>query len=247
MTNAKNSVHTVKVATKLVTKTILASVFVIVAEAGIAPLCSSSTATTSVYFIPHVKDYCQSSQPCAAFRREVRMQGSGILPGNRLLTYNNKTISMGNCETAFGASNQCLIPYISVAADPKYYSMGDIIEMPSLKGKVMTLPNGKSFVHPGYLIVHDKGGAIKGPNRFDLFTGTMGMHDERNSFGTNADVNTIMADVSDCSDRKNFWVTRRGSEQNEMKMAVIHEALEGTSSNSSMQIAMVANSTSGVR
>lgn len=246
MTNAKNSKQTVKIATKLFTKTLIASVFVIVAEAGIAPLCSSGTATTSVYFIPHVRDYCPSAQPCAAFRREVRMQGSGILPGNRLLTYNNKTIPMGSCETAFGASNQCLIPYISVAADPNYYNMGDIIDMPSLKGKVMTLPNGKSFVHPGYLIVHDKGGAIKGPNRFDLFTGTLDMHDQRNSFGSNADTQTIMTDVSDCSERKNFTVHRRGSDLNEMKLAAVSEALEGMNSNAPVQVAM-ASATRGVQ
>lgn len=50
--------------------------------------------------------------------------------------------------------------------------MGTIIEAPEMKGKRFKLPNGQSFKHPGFLIVQDTGGAIKGAGRFDFYTGT---------------------------------------------------------------------------
>lgn len=176
-----------------------------------------------MYFIPNLKDYCKTSTPCPRFRREVRMQGSGTIPGNKLLTYKGKTKELGNCKTAFGAAGVCLTPYISIAADPSKYSMGDIIEMPSIKGKKIKLPDGTSFKHPGYFIVQDSGGAIKGSNRFDFFTGSQGMYNERNQFGVKGDQDTQMVDKNDCSDRKKFTVIRRGSANYEQSLASINE------------------------
>lgn len=171
--------------------------------------CRGNTAQTSMYFIPTLKDYCNSPTPCAAFKRKVRMQGSGTLPGNRLLTSSGKTISLGSCDTAFGAGGDCLIPFVSVAADARYYNIGDIIQMPALKGKVFTLPNGKKFVHPGYLIVQDTGGAIRGRNRFDFFTGSYDLDDSRNPFGTQGLGDVQISDIGDCTG-KQFTVIRRG-------------------------------------
>lgn len=213
-----------------ITKIVLmGSLFVSVHALGAAGMCRGDIAATSVYFVPHIKDYCHSSTPCAAFKKEVRMQGSGTLSGNRVLTYTGKTISLGSCDTALGAGGDCLIPYISVAADPRYYSIGDIIQMPSLKGKVMTLPNGKKFIHPGYLIVHDTGGAIKGRNRFDLFTGSMNPDNSNNSFGYTAAESTQMFDVADCSANKRFTVIRRNSMNYQTPLIAIEDATRNTS------------------
>ncbi|QDK36674.1 3D domain-containing protein [Bdellovibrio sp. NC01] len=213
-----------------ITKIVLmGSLFVSAHAFGAAGMCRSDIATTSVYFIPHIKDYCHSSTPCAAFKKQVRMQGSGTLSGNRILTYTGKTVSLGSCDTALGAGGDCLIPYISVAADPRYYSIGDIIKMPNLKGKVMTLPNGKTFVHPGYLIVHDTGGAIKGRNRFDLFTGSMDPESRTNSFGYSASEATQMIDGTDCSSNKQFTVIRRNSAPYQNSLVAIEDATRNTS------------------
>jgi 3D (Asp-Asp-Asp) domain-containing protein len=194
-----------------------------------SPLCDWGTATTSVYFVPHIRDYCPTSKICPKFRRQVRMQGSGTLPGNRVLTYTGKTRSLGSCETAIGAAGKCLKPYISIAADPRYYSMGDIIQMPSMKGRVITLPNGKTMIHPGYFIVEDVGGAIKGPNRFDFFTGSAGLTNAMNSFGTKANKSTQLQDLNDCSSRKNFTAVRRGSYGNKTALAAIDKAMDDIS------------------
>ncbi len=187
--------------------------------------CPANIASTTVYYVPHVRDFCTTDTPCKSFQSAVRLQGSGTLTGNRLLTYTGRTLSMGNCGTAFGASGQCLKPFLSVAADPKYYRMGDIIEMPSLRGKSITLPDGQELIHPGYLMVQDTGGAIKGQNRFDLFTGSMGMRHPQNDFGLRGDRETQMIDKNDCSSRKEFRVVRRNSAHYEMTLAAIDGAL----------------------
>lgn len=201
------------------------SLFAALSFAGANKLCSSSIASSTIYFVPHVKNYCPSSKPCQKFRREVNLQGSGTLNGNRILTHSGKVISMGDCDTAFGASGKCLIPFISVAADPKYYSMGDIIQMPSMKGKRLSLPNGKTMIHPGYFIVQDTGGAIRGPNRFDFFTGSYGALHANNAFGAKGNSSTRLLDKDDCSPKKQFSVVRRGSISYESSLASIEEAL----------------------
>lgn len=204
--------------------------FLAISQASQNNLCPSSIATSTVYFIPSVLDYCPTAKPCAKFKRQVRLQGSGTLPGNKILTYKGKTVSLGSCDTAFGASGKCLTPYISVAADPRYYSMGDIIQMPSMRGLVITLPNGKTMIHPGYFIVQDTGGAIRGPNRFDFFTGSHGMWDPGNSFGAKSVKTSQMLDKTDCSSRKHFSVVRRSSLSYESSLAAIEDAVYGSTS-----------------
>lgn len=217
---------------------------VIAANASGAGLCSNEIAATTTYFVPHIKDYCPSPTPCAKFKKEVKMQGSGTLYGNKILTYQGKTVDLGNCETAFGASGKCLMPFISVAADPRYYRMGDVIEMPSLRGKVIPLPNGKTMVHPGYLIVQDKGGAIKGRNRFDIFTGSYDSTDIRNAFGSLGSPEMRMADKNECVARKAFTVVRReGSSYNSI-IASIEDAVNGANSSGTM-VAQAGSASSG--
>lgn len=213
---------------KMISKfTILGTLFVIANAAHSQELCAPYVAQTSTYHIPHIRDYCKTSKPCAKFRKEVRMHGSGTLPGNRLLTYTGKIRKLGSCETAFGASGKCLIPYISVAADPKYYRMGDIIQIPAMKGRIITLPNGKKMSHPGFFIVQDTGGWIKGRYRFDFFTGSHTMKSKLNAFGTKAAPDMEMVDRTRCSDHKRFSVIPRSSNNYETSLAMIEDALRG--------------------
>lgn len=73
----------------------------------------------------------------------------------------------------------CLVPFQTVAADPQYHKPGDVLYVPSLKG--LRLPRGFG-VHSGYVIVGDVGDGIKGPNRFDFFTGTLSDRHASNPF-----------------------------------------------------------------
>ena len=61
----------------------------------------------------------------------------------------------------------CMDPYRSVAADPKFHKPGDVLFFPALLG--LQLPDGTR--HKGYMTVRSSGGLIKGPHRFDFYTG----------------------------------------------------------------------------
>jgi 3D (Asp-Asp-Asp) domain-containing protein len=92
------------------------------------------------------------------------------------------------CPWGLGVSAICLDPYFTVAADLNFHKAGEVIFVDKLKG--VKLPTGE--VHAGFLIVRDKGGAIKGANRFDFYTGLLSYRDEKNPFtpvGLNAKTN----------------------------------------------------------
>lgn len=193
-------------------------------EGQVAFACGAGIAKSTVYFLPDVVDYCKSSKPCPKFKKAVAMQGSGRLPGNRVLKYNGKTLNVGSCSTTTGARGDCLLPYVSIAADPRFYSIGDIIQMPALAGKQMSLPDGRELTHPGYFIVHDVGAWIKGENRFDFFTGTYNQSVKGNAFGQRGLADIRMVDKNECSPHKKFSVIRRNSDQWQVAMDAITES-----------------------
>lgn len=138
------------------------------------------------------------------------MQGSGILANGNILRYTGKqTENPPGCPTTTGADGTCLFPYISIAADLSRYRAGDIISMPSLRGQVVRLANGVEVEHPGYFIVADTGGAIKGKGRFDMFTGIMNQHDRVNSFGSGAGGLEVpkITDKKSCEGKEYFHLT----------------------------------------
>lgn len=125
---------------------------------------------------------------CPAAHQAARLQGSIQVShkGEKYLyRYNRKVDQVPKgCSTTTGAAGVCLTPYIHVAADPKHYAMGDLIEVPELAGTPVPRVDGKGTMpHPGYLIVADTGGAIKGRQRFDFFIGTSVWNASSNPFG----------------------------------------------------------------
>lgn len=190
-------------------------------------LCSPSIATTSTYYTPSAKVICKSTTPCQEFKDIVDIQGSGTLKKGTILTHTGKMVDIGNCETSYGKGNTCLIPYVSVAADLQYHELGDIIEMPSLKGKVLTLPNGKKFKHPGYFIVDDKGAKshVRGENRFDVYTGPHGIDDPDNEFGTKASSDLRMTDKKECGSNKAYTAIKPGDAKYKQSQVAIDQSL----------------------
>ena len=205
--------------------------------------CSEGNLSSSVYYVPDMKDFCRGTTPCASFKSAVQMQGSGKMGYNKILRYNGKTETMKDCDTAQGAAGVCLSPYISVAADPRYYTMGDIISVPFLKGKMMLMPDGTIFKHPGYFIVQDTGGAIKGPNRFDVFTGSFNMFAAKNSVGARAPASVDLADKQTCSKDRAFKVIRAQSSEYQVAGEAIVQATDPANavvmSHSQTQIALL--------
>lgn len=82
------------------------------------------------------------------------------------------------CPHGYGVRAICLDPFYTVAADLEFHSPGDVIFVPKAVGTL--LANGER--HNGYFIIRDKGGGIKGANRFDFFTGFLDYRHEENPF-----------------------------------------------------------------
>lgn len=82
------------------------------------------------------------------------------------------------CPFGYGVKNICLDPYYTAAADLTFHAPGEVIFVEEVKGT--KLPNGE--VHDGFFIVRDRGGAIKGANRFDFYTGLLHYKNDDNPF-----------------------------------------------------------------
>ncbi len=83
-----------------------------------------------------------------------------------------------DCFYGMGVSSSCLDPFYTVAADMTHHKPGEVIYVPKVAGLI--LPNGEK--HTGFFVVRDRGGAIKGPHRFDFFSGTWAWDDPKNPF-----------------------------------------------------------------
>ncbi len=87
-------------------------------------------------------------------------------------------IDESQCPYGLGVKKICLDPFFTVAADLNFYKPGDVIYVSTLKG--VKLPTGE--VHDGYMIVRDRGGAIKGNQRFDFYSGFLPYRHPKNVF-----------------------------------------------------------------
>lgn len=179
----------------LATTTSFVMLTLLVSCAG-ASATSSDSLIPSIYFKPTVNAESVQCQPadkvkmegtdgsvltelCPQDYKQCLLQGSCFVSSEgQTRSYNIAAknsdgeftfveVDVNRCPYGYGVRNTCLDPYFSVAADLKYYKVGDVIYVPRLVGAV--LPNGE--VHDGFLIVRDDGGGIKGPHRFDFFTG----------------------------------------------------------------------------
>lgn len=170
--------------------------------------CNASKVSSTMYYLPQegkVKN----------FKAAVKLQGSGIGRDGRIHTYSGKKVKRpANCKTtATSASGKCLLSYFSVAADPRYFRMGDVIHVPELAGTLVPL-HGRMVEHPGFFVVHDKGGAINGPGRFDFFVGTDDPFSSKGPFNQKG-----LGDKRQC--KYGFQKLQRGSAQARDAMAKI--------------------------
>lgn len=76
-----------------------------------------------------------------------------------------------NSRFGLGVSGYHLVPFRSVATDPKFVPTGSVLFIPEAKGVRVTLSDGTNWTHDGYFLAADVGGAIRG-NHFDVFIGT---------------------------------------------------------------------------
>lgn len=159
-------------------------------------LTGAASLSSTVYYVPKIDAGATAAAQCArhglgngwdicvAAFEDCLMQGScfvGLDGGWRYFMRarsERRLVERRGLRCRFGAGAfSCLTPYVSVAADPAFHQPGDVIYVPDLDGQSVPYV-GK---HDGFLVVHDKGGAIKGPHRFDFFAGHQGLRDPDNA------------------------------------------------------------------
>ncbi len=111
------------------------------------------------------------------FAWSLRMEGSGVMQDGRIFNYSGPcNFGYGTCfsqvdVTQFpygrGAGMRPLIPFKSVAVDPRVIALGETLYLPELDG--VLLPDGSH--HDGCVRADDVGGAIK-RRKMDFFVVT---------------------------------------------------------------------------
>jgi 3D (Asp-Asp-Asp) domain-containing protein len=110
----------------------------------------------------------------SAFVYELKLEGSGILRDGRVLNFAGEcNYGMGTCfktldgaedPLGVGVQSRPLVPFRSIAVDPKMIPIGAPVYVPELVG--IPMPDGS--VHDGCLRADDMGGAIKN-GKLDFF------------------------------------------------------------------------------
>ncbi len=111
------------------------------------------------------------------FAWHLRMEGSGVLSDGRVINYQGKckfgygtcfeTMDMKTHPFGRGAGQRPLVPFKSVAVDPRFIAIGEPVYVPEFDG--MRLPDGN--VHDGCVRADDTGGGIK-KKKMDFFVMT---------------------------------------------------------------------------
>ncbi len=113
------------------------------------------------------------------FYRSLRMEGSGILSDGRVVNYAGRCkYGMGTCFEVLdwneypvgrGARRRALVPFKSIAVDPRLIPIGDPVYIPEFDG--LRMPDGT--VHDGCVRADDTGGGIK-YRKMDFFVVSYG-------------------------------------------------------------------------
>ena len=109
----------------------------------------------------------------------LKLEGSGLLRDDRVVNYTGSCkFGYGTCFEQLdvvdfpfgrGAGLRPLIPFKSVAVDPRVVQLGETLYIPEFDG--LALPDGS--VHDGCVRADDTGGGIKG-RKLDFFVVTYG-------------------------------------------------------------------------
>jgi 3D (Asp-Asp-Asp) domain-containing protein len=109
----------------------------------------------------------------------LKLEGSGLMSDGRVVNYTGSCkFGYGTCFEQLdisdypfgrGAGQRPLIPFKSVAVDPRVIRLGEPLYIPEFDG--MVLPDGS--IHDGCVRADDTGGGIKG-RKMDFFVVTYG-------------------------------------------------------------------------
>ena len=104
----------------------------------------------------------------------LRLEGSGVLTDGRVINYHGacdygygtcfQTLDVRDFPFGRGARRRTLVPFKSVAVDPRLIPLGEPLFIPEFEG--MRLPDGS--IHDGCVRADDTGGGIK-ERKMDFF------------------------------------------------------------------------------
>ena len=106
------------------------------------------------------------------FRHQLDIEGSARLRDGRILNIEERVggamryLLVRGAPFGVGAPGYRLVPYRTVAVDPRRIKLGTVLYLPALVG--IPLPTGE--VHDGFGFAHDTGHGIIG-SRVDIFVG----------------------------------------------------------------------------
>jgi 3D (Asp-Asp-Asp) domain-containing protein len=108
----------------------------------------------------------------SVFKKALDIEGSGKLKDDRVVNFAGRKngehrYRMSRYPFGEGAGNCELIPFHTIAVDPKRIPLGSLVQIDETVG--MVLPDGS--IHDGLWRAEDVGSAIK-KDRIDLFIGT---------------------------------------------------------------------------
>jgi len=106
------------------------------------------------------------------FRRQLDTEGSARLRDGRIVNIEERVagrmryLVVRGAPFGVGAPGYRLVPYRTLAVDPRRIKLGTVLYIPALVG--ILLPTGE--MHDGFGFAHDTGHGIIG-NRIDIFVG----------------------------------------------------------------------------
>jgi 3D (Asp-Asp-Asp) domain-containing protein len=112
------------------------------------------------------------------FATQLAVQGTGKLRDGRVLNIwghcnckHTPCFKVTQAQWGTAGTGRSLLPFRTVAVDPKVVKLGSVLYVPLLEGRTMPgrAPWG-GYVHDGCVVADDTGGHIGG-NRIDLFVG----------------------------------------------------------------------------
>ena len=113
-----------------------------------------------------------------SFKRQLDIEGSARLRDGRIVNIEDRVggrmryLLVRGAPFGVGAPGYRLVPYRTVAVDPRRIKLGTVLYIPALAG--ISLPSGA--VHDGFCFAHDTGRGIIG-SRIDIFVGFEGDRD----------------------------------------------------------------------
>ncbi len=136
------------------------------------------------------------------FRRELMMEGTGWLRDGRTVMYDGRVRGESRFRVlksryGIGSTGCALVPYRTIAVNPRFVRLGSTLYIPQLKGA--RLPDGT--VHDGKFVANDRGHF--GGAHIDVFIGTGPKSARpfvRKGYGSRSHVTVYRVDGKDVED-----------------------------------------------